>query len=198
MSRRTPSSAPRTSPLAGTPADPAVAAPLLLGPPGQVLERLLGADPLGLRERAVRRLEACCWLLDVDRLVARVAAICALEAGRWRGSPPLEEWLDARVDEAVAGLGREPVDPATPAGPPWSIFAPPLGLDGPRLRRACARFDHLPAEVREAFFRLVLDGDCADTFARERGLSLTEAARRARQALEVLRGALADPGEDAS
>lgn len=190
MSRRTPSSAPRASPLAGTPIDPVEAAPLLLGAPGQVLERLLGADPLGLRERAARRLEARCWLLDVDRLVARLAATCALEAPHWRGDPPLEVWLDARVDEAVAGLSAEPDDPARPAGPPWSIFAAPLGLDGQRLRRACGRFDGLPFEVREAFFRLVLDGDGPDAFARERGLSLTEAARRARQALEVLRVAL--------
>jgi hypothetical protein len=186
-----PSPPPGISPNAGASSDSIASGPLLLGAPGQVLEVLLRGDPLGLRARIVSRLEARAWLCDVDRLVTRVAASCALEARHWSGTPSLAAWLDGLIDRAAADLGAET---CAPPGA-WSLFAEPLGLDGERLRRACGRFAGLSFEAREAFFRLVLDGASLNAFARERGLTLTEAARRARAGLEVLRSAL-DPGAE--
>src|SRR6185436_11947827 len=116
------------------------------------LARLVPEDPLGLRARIGRRLAERALLCDLDRALLATQALCALEAGAWRGEPELPAWLDARIEEALAGLHAE--DGAAEPRPPESIalFAAQLALDGRALAAACARFNRLPREQREAFF----------------------------------------------
>jgi len=181
----------------------APAALLLTGTPREVLARLVPDDPLGLRERVAARLAARALLLDVERVLARALAASAQRAYAWRGEPALDRWLAERVDEAIEDvvgedLGAWSERESRSAVGPWTVFAAPLGLDPRALFEGCARFNRLPFEQREAFFLLVLEGAPSDEACRSRSLSLSELARRARGALDVLRGAVLPAGPGAT
>jgi hypothetical protein len=161
---------------------------LLTGTPREVLARIVPDDPLGLRVRVGARISERALLLDVEQVLLRAQALCSLHAIAWRGEPELEEWLAARVEEALgAALCEEPDESCVPEA--LAPFATPLELDPLLLSASCARFNALPFEQREAFLSVVLDAVAVDRLARTRGLSLSELARRARAGLEVFRPA---------
>lgn len=161
---------------------------LLTGTAREVLARILPEDPLGLRARLAARVRERALLLDLDAVLLRALALCSLHAATWRGEPELERWLEVRVEESLAAVLAE--DPEDTRGEPLTPVAAPLALDPRALARACARFNRLAFEQREAFFALVLDGVVADRLARARKLSLPELARRARAGLEIILCAL--------
>jgi len=161
---------------------------LLTGTPREVLARIVPEDPLDLRARIAARIAERALLLDVEHLLLRAQALCSLHAATWRGDPELAEWLDLRVEEALAAALSE--DPGERLGPEdLALFAAPLELDPLALATSCARFNCLPFEQREAFLAVVLDAVAADRLARARQLSLSELARRARAGLEIFRRA---------
>ena len=159
---------------------------LLLGAtPREVLARIATDDPLRLRPAVVERLRREHQLLDAGRVHLRCLALCAREACRYLGTPPLKEWLSARVDEAVQQVldedpGEDPDDGA------WTPLAEPLGLDPADARASCSVFNHLPLDQRRAFFRLVIEREDPQQVAAELGLELAEMLRFARSALECL------------
>lgn len=161
---------------------------LLTGTAREVLARILPEDPLGLRVRLAGRVRERALLLDLEPVLLRTLALCALHAALWRGEPELERWLAERVEEALASALAEEPEGASSATP--MAIAAPLALGPRELARACGRFNRLAFEQREAFFALVLDGVAADRLARARRLSLPELARRARAGLEIFLGAL--------
>ena len=172
--------------------------------PKEILSRIVAGDPLRMRPRVAQHLEQQALLLDTDRVVLRALAIAARAAPRYHGQPALEEWLGARVDEAVRELLGEgdgeprPSAPATPQRPgAFESLAPPLGLDPRAMACACARFHRLPLADRRAFFDLVLHARPLDVLSRASGESATEFARRARRALEALLAAQPANGADA-
>ena len=161
---------------------------LLTGTPREVLARIVPEDALGLRARLAARLTERALLLDLEPLLLRAQALCSLRAATWRGDPELEEWLDQRVEEALAAaLSEEPGEGLHPED--LALFDAPLELDPLALARSCARFNGLPLEQREAFLAVVLDAVAVDRMARARKRSLSELARRARAGLEVFRRA---------
>lgn len=161
---------------------------LLTGTPCEVLARIVPDDPLELGARLSARITERALLVDVEPALLRAQALCALHAPAWRGDPALARWLDQRVEEALAAsLSEEFFE--TGSSEPLALFAAPLELDPRDLAGACARFNRLALEQREAFFAVVLDGVAADGLARARGLSLSELARRARAGIEPFRGA---------
>lgn len=161
---------------------------LLTGSAPEVLARIVPDDPLGLRSLIGQKLAARALLLDPEALLLRTQAACALLASSWRGEPELARWLERRVEEAFEGIlaeEREALERGELAGVgdlPGASVA---------LGEACARFNAMPFEWREAFVALVLDRSNPDRAARARGLSLSELARRARAGVELFRrGAL--------
>lgn len=168
---------------------------LAIGTPAEVLARIVPEDSLGLRPRLGAHLARHALFLDAERLLLRCQALCALHAPAWRGEPHLEAWLEERVVEAVAGFLTEEGEPGKrDLGGTFESFAAPLALDPGALAQACARFNRLPIECREAFVALVLErdgvvegADGADRLARARGISLSELARRARNGVELFR-----------
>lgn len=162
--------------------------------PREILGRIVPNDPLRMRGRVGRLLETQALLLDADRVHLRALALCARAAVRYRGRPELESWLEARAEEALREVLEEgeetlPGDAAaTREQGAFESLAPPLGLDAGEMKRACARFNRLPAAERRAFFELVLRARSLDDLARSHGEGATEIARRARRALEVLLG----------
>ena len=161
--------------------------------PKEILSRIVSGDPLRLRARTSRGLEAQALLLDADRVFLRALALTSRAAVRYRGQPEIEVWLGARIDEALQEILAEGEDPPRQEGTgvsraagAFETMAAPLGLDPRALSRACARFHRLPFPDRRAFFDLVLHARSLDELARANGESATEIARRARRGLEAL------------
>lgn len=172
---------------AGKKADRVDRAPelLLLGTPREVLARIVPEDALGLRARLAARLVERALLLDAERVLLRAQVLCALHCASWRGAPELDRWLEQRVEEALAAVLAE-------EAPALEPFARPLALDARALGRACASFNRLAVEQRQAFVALVLEAREPERLAARQGVSLSELARRARLALEHVRSAFRD------
>jgi DNA-directed RNA polymerase specialized sigma24 family protein len=165
----------------------------LAGTPREVLARLVQGDPLGVRGRVARRLRSDALLLDADRIHLCVVARIARSAGRYRGRPGIEEWLDAHVLATIADVVRRDHEVArSPQAFPeesasaFAALAAPLGLDPGGMRRACAAFNVLPQADRAAFVDLVLRDRSLDEMAKESGESATRIARRARRGLDAV------------
>jgi len=154
------------------------------GTPREVLARIVDGDPLGLRPRIAAALRAGAWLMDADRVLIRALALCARRGSTYRGRPPIDEWLDARVQESIDDLLEAEHAQPPPTTGAFSDLARPLSLSPERLRAACARFHARPREEREAYVRLVLDRRPLE----ESGAEPLETARRARRAIQALLG----------
>ena len=172
---------------------------LLLGDPRAVLVRIVHGDPLGLRALLARRVEARHLLVDADAVHLRAIAHCARHARACEEPGRVAVWLEAQIDEGLdawtveegrrAACGGGEGSSASNAGV-WAELGGPLDIEPEQARRACARFNLLPAVERTAFFHLVLDRRGIEEHAREVDRPLVELAREARRALEaVLRGA---------
>ncbi len=177
---------------------------LAFGGPRDVLARIVEGDPLGLRPLLAARVQRRCLLVDADRVHLRALALCARYAPSYRGRPGLEEWLTLLVDRALDEVVDEEAQRLEQAIPSRAVeegafaqLARPLGLGPDEARRACARFNRLPQEQREAFHAWVLERGTLDELARRTGLGAGEFARRARRALAALLGTLPGPAAPA-
>lgn len=175
---------------------------VLAGTPREVLARLVNGDPLGVRGGVASRLGSGCVLLDADRIHLRVVARIARSAGRYRGRPAVDEWVDGHVLRIVAEVIREDHEAARgrastekEAPDAFTALAGPLGLDPRSMRKACSSFNVLPLADRTAFFDLVLRNRSLDDLVKELGESATQIARRARRALDVILEAARPLGE---
>lgn len=172
---------------------------LLTGSAPEVLARIVPGDPLGLRARIGARLLERALLLDTESVLVSAQALCALHAPTWRGQPDLCAWLEGRIEEALAEclaecvaeslteVSAEPAPGRARAARALEPFARPLALDPNALAAACAHFNLLSLERREAFVTLVLEARPPERLARARKLSLSELGRRARAGLELFR-----------
>ena len=123
--------------------------------------------------------------MDADRVHLRALALCARHGVTYRGRPCIDEWLQARVEEAISDILEEDAEAqALKMGGAFSVLAAPLSLSPKALRAACARFHARPREEREAYVRLVLDRQPLE----ESGANPLEVARCARRAVLALMG----------
>lgn len=166
---------------------------LLAGTPREVLARLVQGDPLGVRGVVAERLRSGSVLLDADRVQLRVIARIARSAGRYRGRPVVDDWVDGHVLQIIAEVIREDHESARGCVPTgegladvFTALAGPLGLEPASMRKACAAFNVLPLADRAAFVDLVLRNRSLDELARELGQSATQIARCARRALDAI------------
>lgn len=134
------------------------------GKPRDVLLRLMDGDPLEIGPRCQERLQTECRLVDLSRLVLRAYARIAYAAPKYRGEPPLTQWLQERIDQCVAELMREDREEersGIPAEEPWDAryawVAETLGLEPELARRACIAFNDLPRDVRQAYFAISVE-----------------------------------------
>lgn len=130
----------------------------------EVLHRLIDGDPMELRPRCVAKLRDGAWFVSLDRTHLRAAARTAYASRVYRGHPPLDVWLHARIDQSIEELVREEQEdervqkvPGTPLDPLYAYIAAALGLEAPLARRACVALNRLPVETRATFFAVVLD-----------------------------------------
>lgn len=130
----------------------------------EVLHRLIDGDPIELRPRCMAKLRDGAWFVSLDRTHLRAAARVAYASRVYRGNPPLDAWLHARIDQSIEELVREEHEderaqkvPGAPPDPLYAYLAAVLGLELPLARRACVALNRLPAEERGTFFAVVLD-----------------------------------------
>ena len=97
-------------------------------------------------------------LLDADRVHLRVVARIARSAGRYRGRPGLEDWVDGHVLAVLGDVIREDHESARGSATSgeevpdaFLALAGPLGLDPSSMRKACACLQLLPLADRAAF-----------------------------------------------
>jgi hypothetical protein len=173
------------------------------GSPKEILARLLAGDPLELRARCKDRLHTKALLLSLDRLQLRSVARIAHGASRWQGEPPLQAWVEERIDHSMKELMEEDVETVRSGIPQpgpdeghYAFLSSLLGIEPHLCPRACVAFNALPDPVRLAFFAVVVEGTRLNRYVAEgngspqdvkasverafRALGLTDSFRRRR------------------
>jgi hypothetical protein len=171
---------------------------LLHGSPREVLARIAPDDALGLRASVGARLRERHLLGDAELVHLRTLARVAREARSSQaclGSEELTAWIVGQIDRAIdQGMAAiRASDGTVSAGSRGSALdglALRLGFDPSSVDRACERFDSLPEPERVAFFAVVLEARSLDETAHALGTSVSEVARRARRALDIVVGTL--------
>jgi hypothetical protein len=142
--------------------------------PRVVLTRLIDGDPLEIEARCRERILEQALLLALQRVHLRAVARIAHCAPRYRGSPRLDVWLDACIDESLQDLVEEDreeeisgLPPTEPWDPRFAFVSETLGLEPALARRACVRFNMLPDEVRRAYFAIAIEGKTIHRYVAE-------------------------------
>ena len=151
-------------PASSESADPRLA--LLRGAtPGEILDRLTEGDPLGLAPRVEAMLARQTWLVDPGRAWLRSAARVAFESFAYRGRPRLEQWIDGRIQRALAELVEEQ-DAEESRGDPversndveyYSAFGESCDLEPAMARLACWVLNRHSLEDRRIFRAVALE-----------------------------------------
>lgn len=174
---------------------------LLVGSsPREIAARITPGDPLGFAGRCEARLRERALLVAPNRLLPRALARTARAAMSYRGTPPLANWLSARVDQAIEDClleDREDEHAHRPATDPrdsrYAFVAEVWGVPPAVARAACIVFNDLPSVVRRAWWALTVEGKSINRYVAEgHGPPQRVEARvkRAIQAMSLLR----DPG----
>lgn len=156
------------------PPNPVGAEALRGSSPRALLHRLLDHDPFELQARSVGRLEQRALLLPERRVWLRALARVAHAGLGYRGSPPLDEWIAARIDKAIEEIQDEDLQ-AELANEPLQVpyegrllaLSQGLGLEIGMTRRACIRFNGLPDRVRQTFFAVSILGRPVNRYVAE-------------------------------
>lgn len=126
--------------------------------PREILARLVDGDPLEIEARCRERIEALAYLVDLPRTYLRAVARVAHAAVRWRGEPPLSEWLQERIDFSIGELVDEDREEELGGVPPvesghsrYAFVSEVLGIEPALGRLACLAFNNLPERVRCSF-----------------------------------------------
>lgn len=167
--------------------------------PSDILEELADGDPLEIGPRTVARVRERALLLDFERTAERAMARVALSALSYRGEPPFEQWLEARIDQAIADMLEEDateefegVPPENGHEPRFEWLAGAFGLEPALARRACVRFNDLPERTRRVFVLTTLEE--REDEARKLCASNGDFERRLLEAVEALAAGI-DPRE---
>ena len=136
---------------------------LLQGTDAEVLQRLYEGDPLGLRGAAMARLREEGYLLNPDRVLARLTATLVHESHKVVSTKKLRKWLFRATPRVLRDLVREDHeshragfadDAKTRSDHGW--LAELLQLEPEIARAASVAFNVLPRSTRTAFFDVVL------------------------------------------
>lgn len=129
----------------------------------EVLARLIDGDPLEIEARCMARIEHQARFVDVRRLHLRAVARIAHAAPRYRGEPPLDRWIEERIDASMDDLvtedseeERSGLPPSQPWDPRYAFLAEALGIEPTLARRACIAFNDQSTEVRRTYFAVVV------------------------------------------
>ncbi len=174
------------------------------GPAGTVLpeagleelKQMVPGDPLGVRSMVVRRLRERCLLLDPHGVSVQVLAQIAqarvsvggtaCDAGIESGSE-VAAAVEAVIDECAAGRLEVPLA-GFPRGGVLSQLATALKVSQTELKRACDRFNRLPAGARRAFHALVLQRRSLESACRRSATAAEQWSQGAGRGLREILG----------
>lgn len=129
----------------------------------EILRAIMKDDRLELWPRCADRLLERCYLVDMERLVARSAARVAYAGQTYDGVPEFTEFVRERIDHAMDELMREdreeeragkPVVPGEDSR--YRFVSEVLGMELGVTRRGVCHFNVLDERIRHAFFALVV------------------------------------------
>lgn len=174
---------------------------LSLGSARAILARLIDGDPFEIEARCIERLGALALLLDVRRVHLRTIARVAHAAPRYRGDPPLAQWLAGIVDASakeLVGEDREEARSEVPTNESWdpryAFLSEAMGIEPTQARRACIAFNVLPIDVRRAYYAVVVEGRTINRYVAEGNGPPDRVRLLLSTAINAIRAAI-DPGE---
>ncbi|MDF1798922.1 MAG: hypothetical protein P1V81_07080 [Planctomycetota bacterium] len=161
------------------------------------MERIGPDDPLELARRCSERIEQRALLMDAERLQVRACAYVATIAVRdeYRGVPPLEQFLQTQIDEAIDSVldedwgseyKNEPLDPDDYR---YRMLSAEAGLEPAQLRRVSLAFNTAPTRTRRVLFGVLIQNRPLVEVARENALGLKESKAMVREGLDKIFGA---------
>jgi len=148
---------------------------LIAEQPREVLHRLLDGDPLHMDERCRARMRQRAFFLHAERLFFKAVARTSFASMSYAGTPPLEEWLEACIDQAIEDMRTEQYDEEFRALPPslsedaafYTAFAEKTGIETGLSRLACLALNNLPEESRLAFQAVGIEGKTIHRYVAE-------------------------------
>jgi hypothetical protein len=145
--------------------------------PMKILARLHQDDALELWPRCAAHINDQAVLLQPDRLYMRLTARLAYAAPRYRGNPPLGNWISERMEVSLRELlsdDREAERRELPTGleqdPRYVFLSKTLGIELGLAPRVCNRFNSLSQDQRAVFFGVMIEGRGIHGYAQDHGL----------------------------
>jgi hypothetical protein len=163
----------------------------------EALRVLLESDPLGLAERAHKKLEADALFLDPRRAASRLAARVAFEL-ELRDGLDLDVWIDRLTAQSLRELLEEqraeealgvPNSRSSDAGY-YQLLAESTQMDVELVRLVCVTLNDLRDGHRRVFRALAVDHKSVETCAREGLGTSAEIVERFREAGDAVAMAL--------
>ncbi|MBM3976944.1 MAG: hypothetical protein FJ299_08140 [Planctomycetes bacterium] len=163
----------------------------------EALRVLLESDPLGLAERAQRKLDAEALFLDPRRAASRLAARVAFEL-ELRDGMELDAWIDRLTAQSLRELLEEqraeealgvPSARSSDAGY-YRLLAESTQMDVELVRLVCVTLNELRDGHRRVFRALAVDRKSVETCAREGLGTSVEIVARFREAGDAVALAL--------
>ena len=179
-----------------------LAAELLTGPDlKKTLGRLVHGDPLGIGPRTLEQLELQGYLLDPERVMARVFGRVAHDADLYdENEEEFDDWFLERVDRSIAELLRQDQEeelrgqPTEPNDIRYQFLTELLGLEAGLCRRASIAINDLDEPTRKAFIAVAMRGRTLESCIESGMGSLEELRLRIRTATRAI-SRIVDDGE---
>lgn len=170
----------------------------LSGSPEEVLARFGESDPLDLPTRCRRRIVELSLLLQPDRLLHRACARIAHAAPN-RGNEEVESFVSYWIDHSIEELLREDWEGdryGLRCGPGWreryAQIARTLGVDASTAREMSVRLNNQEQSIRQAFHRVVLQGQHLEDYMAAEGLTKEQVSGDLKEAF-ILLATVRDP-----
>ncbi len=159
--------------------------------PSDLLPRLYDDDPLDLRLRCFARRNQLAYLISKPRLFNRALSRTAYAGYSYRGTPPVDAWLEARIDHSIRELleeddAGERRNLAVERPAHYAVVGDLFGMEPNEARSSCVAFNALAPDVRRSFFAIAVLGATAQDFARREGRVAESVERDVERALAAL------------
>ena len=150
--------------------------------PRAISDRLMDGDPLEFRERSQRRLAWHGLLMDKIRVAVRSVAYVSYLAARdgYRGTPPLEQFINAGIDEAITSIieedwsGEKSKAPIDPKRDPYASISLAADADPAEARKLTLEFNLLPPVHRRPLYAVLIENTPLAETAERFGLGTSE------------------------
>ncbi len=136
--------------------------------PEEVYARISNGDPLDLMPLCAIRMRERAYLLDLDRILARVQAITAVGACVEQQDRGSLAWLIDKVDRAIWKVLQEDEERERSGIPDLDdchhlFLVQAFAIERAIARTAAVRFNALDERTRQVFFRLLVEGSDVET-----------------------------------